>query len=148
MKLYHYTCTRHLPKILEDGFLKTVESNVSLKREHAGPDVVWLTDEDDLQQPDRYPGWATPLALVDKTGVRFTVEIEDAIPWRSFARHHKVQMLVYATLNDTGSNAADHWYVVPRQIPRTEWRQVAIKRGEAEASGISVADGQIEIDNS
>ena len=42
MIFYHYTCIEHIEKIIDDGFLKTSESNVSPSEEHAGPDVVWL----------------------------------------------------------------------------------------------------------
>jgi len=45
MILYHFTCLEHLDRIKADGFLKTVESNLSGRRTNAGPDVVWLTSD-------------------------------------------------------------------------------------------------------
>ena len=130
MILYHYTHRYHLATILETGYLKTVESNISLTREHAGPDVVWLTDEPDLAE--RGAAWSLFKGLpspVDKTEVRLSVEVEDAIPWRSFARHHKIKLDWYATLNEAGGGAANHWYVVPRRIGREEWVDVQLKPG-------------------
>lgn len=45
MKLYHFTSSTHWREIKASGLLKVTESNVSMKRVHAGPDVVWLTDD-------------------------------------------------------------------------------------------------------
>ena len=44
-KYFHYTTVDHIPEIQKDGFLKLVESNVSLSKPHKGPDVVWLFSE-------------------------------------------------------------------------------------------------------
>lgn len=46
MKLYHFTTRdHHWPRIEAAGYLKVTESNISDRRPHAGPDVVWLTDD-------------------------------------------------------------------------------------------------------
>ena len=42
INFYHYTTQDHLRDINESGVIKTVESNIALETEHAGPDVVWL----------------------------------------------------------------------------------------------------------
>jgi hypothetical protein len=45
MRLYHFTSSHHWPAIQTTGILTVTESNISERRSHAGPDVVWLTDD-------------------------------------------------------------------------------------------------------
>jgi hypothetical protein len=124
--LYHYTSASwHWPQILAAGYLKTVDSNVSMREEHAAPDVVWFTDQPDLQTS--HPGWAdgTP---VDKTEVRITVELDDAVPWVEFARSYGADPTWIAALD--AASAGDHkghWWVVPRRVWAGEWAEVRIR---------------------
>lgn len=125
IRVYHYTSTEHLPRILDDGFLKTVESNVSFKREHAGPDVVWLSTNSD-------PGDDT-LGLQsdhhDKLAVRFTVELPKRLvhKWREWALAHGSHPNTIETLVRTGENASS-WRVCERPVPRSEWVEILNRR--------------------
>ena len=90
MKLYHFTCREHLEAIKRDGVILTTESNIGspLPRlkpfgEHVGPDVVWLTDCPNLDRGDH----GLSGSAADKSAVRITVEIDDAMPWAKFAAH-------------------------------------------------------------
>jgi hypothetical protein len=130
--LYHFTSVYHLGRILKDGYLKTVESNISEDVEHAGPDVVWLTDERHLlgRGPDRV-GWAEGAGeaageRVDKTAVRFMVEVADAQRWKRFAHLHHADPTWLAALNQTANNTSSHWYVVERPITRDEWLALTV----------------------
>lgn len=72
VSIYHYTSPLHTRLILESGFIKTVESNVSVDRLHAGPDVVWLT-----RDPVGMQTWMDQggLGIIDKGRIRFTVDV-------------------------------------------------------------------------
>jgi hypothetical protein len=82
MKLYHFTCVEHLASIQRDDLIITTESNVSFEREHAGPDVVWLSSD-----PGRPPrdSW-THGSYYDKTRIRITVDVPDAVKWAELKR--------------------------------------------------------------
>jgi len=47
LHLFHFTAARLWPAIKASGFLKLVDSNISIEKPHAGPDVVWLKIEPD-----------------------------------------------------------------------------------------------------
>lgn len=121
MKLYHYTSTLHLPFIQEDGFIKTVESNLSMTEANLGPDVVWLT----TRYSRRYQRWAA-LSAVDKTQVRITVNVEDAQWWPKWARRQGITKTWYDALDAAGGYTAEEWYVVPRPIPQSEWLEIEV----------------------
>jgi hypothetical protein len=129
MKLYHFTCPELLPSILESGCLQVVESNLSLRREHAGPDVVWLTDDPEpSSQRWGYsgttivPGLGT-IQYPDKTAIRITVEVDDAHRYSEWRRQHGVRNAIYRALRDTGGDP-ERWWVCERPILKDEWVEV------------------------
>lgn len=117
MILYHYTSRYHLPRIEADGQLRTTESNARLDREHAAPDVVWLTTADWGPQ-----GWQVG-SVVDKGEVRLTVRVPNAERWDRWARRHGVPAEVKAALAASGGDWRS-WYVSERAIPREDWLAV------------------------
>lgn len=123
MELFHFTSEFHLPYILEDGFLKVVESNISPNKRNAGPQVVWTTTNiiRDAQ------GWEQG-SIVDKTAVRFTLQVpdEDVFWWPTWSRSLSIPDWWYDALDVAGGGGSELWYVVPRPIPRSEWLSVRI----------------------
>ena len=142
--LMHLTSIYHLPLILGSAYLKVVESNISLDREHAGPDVVWLTTSRRAGQ-----GWAqmqSSVAWVDKTRIQFEVRVPvaDVRPWFTWAKEHgssdhymramassgdervsKMQGHLYDELGDRAlARAANEWFVIERAIPWMEWERI------------------------
>ncbi len=94
-RLYHFTALgeSNLGSILREGMIRTTESNVSLQRhrEHAGPDVVWLTTNG---ASAAHVGWAAgPVSDSNppKTWARLAVDVADAVPWRAFASQHRMK---------------------------------------------------------
>ncbi len=125
IRVYRYTSTDHLPHILNDGFLKTVESNISFKRDHAGPDVVWLSINPDPQ--DGTLGLAG--SSVDKLAVRFTVELPKRLvhKWQPWALAHGSSTQTIESLISTGGGASS-WRVYERSVPSSEWVEVLNRR--------------------
>ena len=127
MRLYHFTAPAarsHLGSILREGWIRTTESNVSLEREHAGPDVVWLTTDG---APEAHAGWAVGLpGPIDgaKTWARLTVDVNDAVPWKDFATQHAMKRRDREALTAFGDG--DSWWVALRPIPRKEWAELQI----------------------
>jgi hypothetical protein len=126
MILYHFTCIEHLPKIEASGFIKVVESNISMRRPHAGPDVVWLTS-DPHRNADSH-GLAG--SKVDKTAVRITVDVPESevrawIPW---SRQRYITK-AWASALEAGKRP-DQWFVVERPVTRDEWKAVDVVREE------------------
>jgi hypothetical protein len=117
--LYHFTSAFHLPAILESGYLKTVESNVSFKREHAGPDVVWLTTS-----PTPEAGNGLQGSAVDKSEIRFTVEVDkrSVHKWREWAKARGSSPDAMAILARAGGS--NSWRVVAAPIRAESWVEV------------------------
>lgn len=122
MVFYHYTSTLHLPSILREGVLRTTESNVSWTRDHAAPDVVWLTTCDEASLGHGLSG------VVDKSAVRITVELPDdwAKRWKKWAPAHGASPRDMEILAQTGGGweAANTWFVCTRPIPKKYWTAV------------------------
>jgi hypothetical protein len=115
MILYHFTSATHLPRILADGYLKVAESNMSRTREHAGPDVVWLT-----RNPDgAVQGWKDGSAA-NKTEIRFTVDVpgREAHRWTEWSARRGIDPKWAQALTLPGFSS---WYVVERPVPVSEW---------------------------
>lgn len=122
MRLYHYTSVLHLPNILHDQKLTLTDSNVDLLKQHAGPDVVWLTRQADLATSGAK--WTHP--SLDKLAVRFTVNV-NAMPWPEFARKQHIKRQWYVILARTGGDPT-HWYVCTHEIEKKDWREVLLTR--------------------
>lgn len=117
-KLYHYTSPLHLNWIVQSGFLKVVESNVSIQEERAGKDVVWLTDQEYWRSPKMLQG------VVDKTAVRFTVDAPDAQRADKWLRNNGATPETIEILEKSGGASAKTWYVVEHPIPSSAWLSV------------------------
>ena len=123
MILAHYTSPIHVPAILEDGYLRATESNVSMLVPQAGPDVVWLTTDLDAPLSDKDGMVHGTYAL--KRQVQFLVDLSPkiAIKWTEWEWYHRMdpewRSITIAT--GGGPEVADTWYVVPIDIRRKFW---------------------------
>jgi len=117
---YHYTSELHWPSIDESGEIYTTESNVSMTTDHAGPDVVWLTD----QVFDTPPPYLQ--SVVDKTAVRIEVSVPQGEIHRAdrWLRSHGASEDWIAILEQAGGALASTWFVAERPIVRHEWAEV------------------------
>ena len=129
MKLYHFTSNTgfHLEPILAQGVLRPTESNIGSPypghKPHGldcGPRVVWLTETPDMSRGDN----GLSGSVVDKTRIRFTVEVADAVKWTDFSKKHGIDKRWYAILDKIGGGTAKFWWVVPRPILAHEWTEV------------------------
>ena len=124
MRAFHFTSTYHLPLILEDGFLRRTESNLSMSQDHAGPPVVWLLDGPELAGVTHGLNGAS----VDKTRIRFEVEIEDGLlePWIEWADGWGIDPWWRDILIDTGGGleAARRWLISHDEIPSRQWMKI------------------------
>jgi len=104
VRLYHFTSRQHLARIEATGVLTVTESNMSQRREHAGPDVVWLTSN---RAPDVHSGWKVGSA-VDKTAVRITVEVPKRVAhrWRDWARSRGIDSEWMRSLASVGGSGS------------------------------------------
>lgn len=119
MKLYHFTAEVHLESILSDRFLKTVESNISLRREHSGPDVVWLTTHETADA-----GLGLQGSSADKGAIRFTLELDkrEVHKWREWARSKGSSAETISTLAKAGGSSS--WRIIAGPIYIDAWVEV------------------------
>lgn len=123
--LYHYTSAVHLPLIVRTGVLRTTESNVSLFKEHAAPDVVWLTTDPVAEADHGLVGSA-----VDKRAVRIRVRAPEAVRWTEWVKQHPMvpegwrQSFVARA---GGPEVAATWWVSEKPIPRADWLEISTR---------------------
>jgi hypothetical protein len=122
--LYHFTSRVHLGSIMRNGEITTTESNLSMSQAHVGPDVVWLTS--DPESPRNSEWWQG--SFLDKTRIRITVEVPDAIRWDDWVAFHKIDKLWRSALMSVGGSPT--WYVVERPVLKDEWVTVEEKTDE------------------
>lgn len=126
MILYHYTSRFHLPRIEASGYLKTVESNLHPSIPRHGPDVVWLLDTPDLMTEEAHGLSTTP----QKTEVRFTVDVPEkwVRPWVEWSSAQLIDPVWQEIMIVTGGGeeAAAHWMVTFRTIPRKFWVNITV----------------------
>jgi hypothetical protein len=136
-RFYHFTAPYrdgHLGAILREGEITTTDSNVSQTRAHAGPGVVWLSDD---PRPAEQVGWAYSTKTTAKVMGRITVELpaKDVMAWRSFCVRYRVKSRWQQALAAAGG--AQRWWVAFRAIPAVEW--VAVERFDS-GRWVSVAE--------
>lgn len=126
---YHYTAPveSHLGSIMAEGAIRTTESNLSLRVDRAGPDVVWLLDRP-LRRGETH-GLITPQQQTDlKTHVEFAVRLPKAevhvwTVWAGERRMHPSDWDVFVA-SGGGIAQALRWRVIERPIVRAEWLTV------------------------
>ncbi|MGP5641029.1 hypothetical protein ACTXPS_16505 [Brachybacterium tyrofermentans] len=125
LTLHHFTSPEHLPLILEAGFLKVTESNISFKREHAGPDVVWLTTHETADAGLGLQAGAFGALANDKTAIRFTVEVDSRQihKWRIWAAAHGSSAETVKRLSEVGGGSGS-WRVTERPIMSAQWTEI------------------------
>lgn len=125
MILYHFTHVGHLPNILAEGRLRTTESNVSITKEHAGPDVVWLFDTPDVPQA------TTDGSLyAEKRRVRIVVNLprKHVHRWTKWgpALSMSPDWRKHFLSAGGGMDSARHWWVATSPIPASQWLEVTV----------------------
>jgi hypothetical protein len=122
-QLYHYTSIERWERIQESGRLTTTESNLSLHRAHAGPDVVWLTTDPDFAHGH---GLVESLDGTDKSRVRITVELvnRDVHKWRECAARRGIDDDWLRGLTSASGGGSGTWRVTEKPIPSTRWVEV------------------------
>lgn len=124
MILYHFTHRGHLLSILEEGKIRTTESNISIERAHAGPDVVWLFDIPEVPL-------TTGESLYEaKRVVRFKVNIpkQQVHKWTDWGPQKSMSPTWREAFLKAGGgmSAAGHWYVATSSIPVERWEEVTV----------------------
>jgi len=127
-RLYHYTSIEHLPLIVASGKLLTTESKVSETREHAGPDVVWLTSDPECAHGH---GIGKSADGIDKSRIRFTVDVpnREVQRWKAWALGHGMDRAWLKTFTESAaqsgqSDGAGTWWVAERPVLSTRWVSV------------------------
>jgi hypothetical protein len=135
MKLTHFTGATQLPFILGYGALITTDSRIGVTVSvefavrhglrpigtHVGPDVVWLTSS---EVPDSTATTDGPGGRKGDIRVEVDVPQDEAFHWPEWSREQGIHPKWYDILGFEAD--PESWWVVPRDIPHTEW--VAIER--------------------
>lgn len=132
MFLYHFTSILHIPKIFESGELK--KGDIPLRKSSAyGEDGhgVWLTTENNVS--GKQHGLA---GLVDKTKVRFKIEVQESHPqlftWVDYAKLNNVSPEWFKALDKAGGGMSHTWWLYIGEIDINS-SQVTIAIKEADS---------------
>lgn len=130
--LYHFTHDPHVPEILADGYIKRTESNVSVRREHAGPDLVHLTSNPDIGCWLDWFSHPHPPIRPTSDVYRITAEVpaRDVTRWEPWMKAHGTSAKTLAILKETA--AALHpgsWWVTERVVPESAWVEITDATG-------------------
>ena len=119
--LYHYTSIERWRLIEAAGYLKLTESALSRTKEHAGPDVVWLTTDPDLSHDH---GLGGTLDGMDKTRVRVAVTLlnRDVHKWKEWAIRRGIEPDWLKALIRVGGSGT--WRITEKSIPIGRWAEV------------------------
>lgn len=121
MKLFHYTSTHHLPRILEQGFLWRGDIPITRTSSYGSEGyAVWLTICD--KASSREHGLENPIC--DKTEIRFTFEADEDDPrlfkWSDYAKRRGIARDFYRELDKAGGGLSSTWWLYVGQIPINE----------------------------
>jgi len=122
--LYHFTSSRHLPMILEAGYLKLTESNYSFSRAGMYP-VVWLVDAFHVDGLTNGLNTEQTLAIgQDKTEIRFSIPMQPHFErWSSWSKYtRKMKQKDWDILVFAQNSGETHrsWWVSEKIIPLSE----------------------------
>ena len=114
---YHFTCSFHLPDIMESGFLNLSESIFSFEQMEDNP-VVWLTaspspENNGLLFDDNIPDF------LNKTHIRFTIRSRPYIKqWDAWSDAIGIdaQQKQRLILSASAENTYENWYISEQPI--------------------------------
>lgn len=136
--LYHYTAPTdsHFGSIINQGFIKTCESNASLSKNHAGPDVSWFLDRrikpgedhgllfDPRSRAHREVGIHALGNAKQRAVIEVAVPLAEAhlwIDWVVEQDGYEKGTREIMVKTGGGMSQAKHWYVVTRPVTTREW---------------------------
>lgn len=150
--LYHFTSEHHLREIISEGKLTLTKSNTSISGDGEGdPKVLWLLDQSSADgahhglEPDprnvalieQAKARGMKVANADKREVRFTVPVGSARRWTEWVKGQKQERVQtrrgvwlasdVLIASGGGAEAASHWWVTEREVPASEWIEVAYR---------------------
>lgn len=143
--LYHYTSLKHLPRILDAGFLKLTPSNLVVPKRYwkeylesgdynivSDADdikpVVWLTREElgcDAKTDAAALGLdAGAIKAVNKMEVKFVIPWNDKFQWwLDWQKRNRMKKKQYRLFTSHGEHYGS-WYVCEEPIPLSEVKQI------------------------
>jgi hypothetical protein len=126
LKLFHFTSVRHMADIMKSGCIRTTYSDI--QPDGAGPGVVWLTSNPKPKQ--EWTEGGAPVFLLEKYGIRVTVEIPDkeAHRYPEWARRMGIDPKWFKLYTERDGDYGN-WYVVTRPVGRPEWEAVEMWEG-------------------
>ena len=136
-KYYHYTTVGSFSQIAKDGFVKLVESNVSLSATHKGPDVVWLFPEPLKSVPEMMMTYLMNESgewtgdMVSKAQIELEVTLERSEVTRAdkFLKKHGANTKDMDAFESGGKFKLMKQYVAVEQIPATKITHIT-ERGD------------------
>jgi hypothetical protein len=116
MRLYHFTSLELSRRIDKEGLIIGGVYIPARPIDRVYPGFIWLTDDPIFKAQN----WATNhTGLVgNRTEVRYTVEVTDAIPWNEAAQKiFNLSRTFLLQYNLMGGSDGTHWYLYKGGIP-------------------------------
>jgi hypothetical protein len=117
--LYHFTGLDHAQAIKREGITK----GAIYIPGHILRGYIWLTDDPRFEAQN----WATNHSgqCGDRTEARFTLELDDAIPWAAFARGAlNMSRTGLLEFNLAGGSDGSHWFIAKAPLGRDKIKEL------------------------
>lgn len=122
MILYHFTSRDRAEWILLTGYIDVSPWGIGTWDLAGFPDVAWFQASRRRYADKGYRPGPADWSIPANTEIRFTVNVRDAQPWRSWAASHGLDR-VRCRLVANGRHP--RWYVTERPVAAAEWISVA-----------------------
>jgi hypothetical protein len=140
LRLYHYTNLESVTRIIASGMLLLTESNISAKREHAGPPVVWFTTHESPEgghglQLDPTLQKLSDFNKIDKKRIRITVELPKNRVHK-YVQWAKSQGINQAMLDSLASQGGLYsWWVATKPVGMDDWVEIHDLQDDSKGEG-------------
>lgn len=129
MRLYHFTSRELSRRIDKEGLTSGGVYLPARPIDRIYSGFIWLTDDPRFEAQN----WASNHTgmVGDRTQIRYTIEIDDAVPWNEAAKKiFNLPRTFLLQYNLMGGSDGTHWYLYKGKIPVSQIIEKIVRETE------------------